>query len=308
MFWWRRIIVTERVVFLQPQHVVTVKVERSPPSAANGAAAADATVPLDASLADFHVHATPVKVESSTRQIAVEFLDVSNEQKYDRLVADDKIKNPFKRRLSGNSNESRSTSPLSMQGAGDDAEPSSKPPATATQPADQRSASSAVTSSSRPPFRKSVPKRSRYEHNSQLSLASSGTGSSTASATGSRPRSEHNQRKRGPPAELEKCEETLSRRQKQIDYGKNTVGYDMYVQQVPRDERTNEHPWTPPKNAKYSRRGWDGLVKVWRKKLHCWDPESMKSEPADDEDGEANGADAASDASADSSDEDEVVK
>lgn len=40
---------------------------------------------------------------------------------------------------------------------------------------------------------------------------------------------------------------------------------------VYRNERTKEHPRTPTKNNKYSRRAWDGLVKVWRKKLHLYD-------------------------------------
>lgn len=40
-----------------------------------------------------------------------------------------------------------------------------------------------------------------------------------------------------------------------------------------REKRTPEDPWTPPKNIKYSRRAFDGLIKVWRKKLHCYDPE-----------------------------------
>ncbi|XP_032517611.2 histone RNA hairpin-binding protein [Danaus plexippus] len=71
--------------------------------------------------------------------------------------------------------------------------------------------------------------------------------------------------------ELETDPTTLQRRQKQIDYGKNTVGYHNYVKQVPIDQRTKDHPKTPDKYTKYSRRSWDMLIKLWRKKLHEYD-------------------------------------
>lgn len=72
--------------------------------------------------------------------------------------------------------------------------------------------------------------------------------------------------------EMETDQEVLSRRQKQIDYGKNTIGYDNYMKLIPRNKRSNNDPLTPNKHIKYSRRAWDGLIKQWRLRLHKYDP------------------------------------
>jgi histone RNA hairpin-binding protein len=64
----------------------------------------------------------------------------------------------------------------------------------------------------------------------------------------------------------------LTQRQKQIDFGKNTLGYERYIQLVPKWKRQKTHPATPNKYTLCSTRSWQGQIRVWRKQLHNFDP------------------------------------
>ncbi|XP_065071401.1 histone RNA hairpin-binding protein-like [Rhopilema esculentum] len=73
----------------------------------------------------------------------------------------------------------------------------------------------------------------------------------------------------------------ISQRQKQIDMGKNTLGYEMFTKYVSREERIKDDPQTPDKYQQCSTRSWQGQVKIWRRQLHMWDPQDASDASAD---------------------------
>ncbi|CAK0781821.1 hypothetical protein CVIRNUC_005479 [Coccomyxa viridis] len=94
-----------------------------------------------------------------------------------------------------------------------------------------------------------------------------------------------------PPKAKETDPRRLETRQKQISFGKNTIGYSEYRKAVPKHigvphnaptpkpkHQHLPHPTTPDIYQICSKRSFDGQVKHWRRDLHKWDPEVAEDE------------------------------
>lgn len=75
----------------------------------------------------------------------------------------------------------------------------------------------------------------------------------------------------------------MKQRKRMIEKGKNTVGYDQYVKRVLKSQRKPRslcYPTTPDHTDDIPNKRWLGLVRVWRKSLHQFDPPEMLQKTA----------------------------
>eukprot|EP00250_Pteridium_aquilinum_P011375 c20020_g1_i1 orf=128-1159(-) len=70
----------------------------------------------------------------------------------------------------------------------------------------------------------------------------------------------------------------LSQRHKQIEFGKNTLGYERYIELIPKSKRKHKDPRTPNPKQVCSKRSWDGQIRQWRRLLHDYDPPAEDGE------------------------------
>lgn len=76
-------------------------------------------------------------------------------------------------------------------------------------------------------------------------------------------------------------EETLTRRDKELQKMKEKPTYKRYLKEVPKIARQKGiHPKTPNKFLAWSRRSWDKQVKVWKRSIYEWAGESPSSSVA----------------------------
>lgn len=87
---------------------------------------------------------------------------------------------------------------------------------------------------------------------------------------------------RGPRPRVLSLDQRVRQRLKQIQFGKNTLGYERYISLVPKNKRVKGDPRTPDIHKNCSKRSWDGLVRQWRRQLHRWDPPCAQLSESDD--------------------------
>ena len=78
---------------------------------------------------------------------------------------------------------------------------------------------------------------------------------------------------------IETNDSRIATREKQLEYGKQTPGYQNYLATVPKNKRKIGDPKTPNKFQVCSKRSWDGQVRKWRRDLHAWDEVTPESSP-----------------------------
>ncbi|PXF44840.1 Histone RNA hairpin-binding protein [Gracilariopsis chorda] len=88
---------------------------------------------------------------------------------------------------------------------------------------------------------------------------------------------------------LETDKHRIEQRQKQINYGKNTIAYDRFIAVCPREKRKRGDPMTPLARQKCSKRSFLGQVTSWKKKVYSYvaemDKESDEEKVLDVDDG-----------------------
>jgi Histone RNA hairpin-binding protein RNA-binding domain len=124
------------------------------------------------------------------------FTEEQNEKKFDKLTKEEKLKSPFKRRLSS---EKTDTSKV----------PNSNLKRTKTD-SDADDYDGGLEE-------EDTPSRVESQRSRQESMSSNSTGRTVKANK-----------------EIETDSATLSRREKQIEFGKNTIGYDNYIRLVPK--------------------------------------------------------------------------
>jgi hypothetical protein len=151
------------------------------------------------------------------------------------------------------------------------------------QPAQSRSATSAsaaVDDVAAQPVRSAEKPRSYNSFQSKVQLSAKQTGATSASKKQKRDdeggQDDEPEQDPSKPVVFETDVHRLEQRQKQIDMGKSTPGYQLYVSRVPKakrdyERRFTDHPLTPRKQIACSKRSWDGQVRKWRRLLHVYD-------------------------------------